>query len=61
MTELHIPKADENAVCNGAVPHLGVCQWAEAELVQISAHVQKQTAAGHKINLQNIILQRRDG
>ena len=61
MAQLHVPEADENAVCHGAVPHLWVCQRTEAALVQISAHVQKQTAAGHKINLQNMAFERRYG
>ena len=57
MAQLHIAEADKNAVGHGAVPQLWVSQGTETKLIQIGLHIQKQSAAGHKINLQNVIRQ----
>ncbi len=61
VAHFHIAETDKDAVGHGAVPHLRVGKRPEAELVQIRPHIQKQTAAGDEIHLQNMAGQRLDG
>ena len=56
-----LAEADEDAVGHGAAPDLRIGKRLEPELVQIGLHVQKQTAAGHEIHLQDVVAQRLDG
>jgi len=58
VTQLYVSEADEDAVGHSAAPHLRVGKRAEAGLVEIRLHVQKQAAAGYKIDLQDVIRQR---
>ena len=61
MAQLHIAEADKDTVGHGAVPVFRVGKRPEADLVQIGLQVQQQTGAGHKVHLQHMIGQRRDG
>ena len=61
MAQLHIDEADYAAVGRSAEPHPRICQRAKPDLVQIRLHVQQKPASGHKIHLQNMVGQRRDG
>ena len=61
VAKLHIAEADKNAVGHSAVPYPRICQRAKPDLVQIRLHVQQKPASGHKIHLQNMVGQRRDG
>ena len=54
MAQFHIAEADKDAVGHGAVPHLRVGKRAKPDFVKIRLHIQQQTTAGHKIDLQNI-------
>ena len=57
VAQLHASEADEDAVGHGAAPYQWVGKGAEAGLVEIRLHVQKQAAAGYEIDLQNVVRQ----
>ena len=61
MAQLHTAKADKNAVGLGAAPYLLIGKRPKAELIQKRLHIQKQAAAGYKINLKNVVRKRLHG
>ena len=61
VAQLHVSEADEDAVGHGAAPYPRVGKGAEAGLVEIRLHIQKQAAAGYEIDLQNVVRQRFNG
>ena len=57
MAQFHIAEADKDPVCHGAAPYLRIQQRPKADLIQIGLQIQKQTAAGYKIDLQDVFVQ----
>ena len=60
VAQFYIAKADKDAVGHSAVPHPRISKRAKPNLIQMRLHIQQKPTSGHKIDLQNIIRQRRD-
>lgn len=58
MAELYIAEVNEYTVGRGAVPDPRIRERPETDLIKVWLHVEKQTAAGHEIDRQNVIRER---
>ena len=57
VAQLHITESDEDSVGHCAIPDLGVSKGTEPNPLKMGLHVQKQSASGEIVNLQNILRQ----
>ena len=55
VAQLHIAKADKDAIDHSAVPNPCIGKRAKPDLIKIRLHIQQQPASGYKIHLQNMV------
>ena len=58
MAQFYGFKLDKDAVRADTIPNLRSGQRSKPDLIQVGLHIQQQSAAGHIVHLQDVILQR---